>query len=131
MQLRRLGFALVVAIAAAGSGAEAAFLGFLQGDTGYDLYIDAAGATGSPTGITIYYLNAKGTKIKAMERITVAGGERRAHATRVPKSCSRVLIDVQPPPHATANVEVVQGSNSFAQAAVGDTHMLFDVAPGP
>src|SRR5262245_41345216 len=91
---------LVAATLAAPTSAWAPFFDTpLQNDADFEINVD--NSVGGAAAMTITHLNAKGTKIKTMETIVVPPGQRVAYVKTIPKSTSRVFVDVEPAPGNT------------------------------
>jgi hypothetical protein len=122
---------LMVVIAGAHSVAEAYFFGVVEADKEVLVNVDNTQNVGVSTAATITFLNASGTRIKAMENFTVAPGGSVSHTTTVPRKSSRVFVDVYPARGATVLVDIRQGASTFSDMLTGDGRLVLDVAPAP
>ena len=115
--------------------ARAEFKGELRRDIEWILIVDNSAAAG-PTAVTIHYLIGKsGEKKISRDEIEIAAVDANARTqlffSTPGRGVRRMIIEVEPPPGATIDVEVTQSApfqnSSFPQRFEGPGSMVFDV----
>jgi hypothetical protein len=116
--------------------ARAEFRGELLRDIDWILNFDNSASAG-PTAVTVHYLIGKsGEKEISRDEIEIAAVDANARTRLIfstpGRGVRRIIIEVDPPPGGTIDVEVTQSApfqnSSFPQRFEGPGSMVFDVA---
>jgi len=108
------------------STARAEYLGTLQRDEGWVLNVDNTGGFDPGTAVTIRFVLGKRDAVVVR---TVPAHERAQISFPAPlPNDVRIIIEVDPSPLSTAELEVAQGDLSFKWTSNGFSRAVFDVA---
>lgn len=109
-----------------GSTARADFFGELNRTEEWVLVVDNTGVIDTGTAITIHYVRGKR---EVVEVETVPANERAQLTFPAPlRNDVRIVIEVDPAPLGTAELDVEQGNRSFKWTSAGFSRAVFDVA---